>query len=208
MLLENERQQIVDTCLYMQRHGLVVGTAGNVSVRVGDLVAISPSGVEYDVMTAADVVVTDLAGTIVDGSLKPSSELPLHLAVYHSGPAMAVTHNHAPASTALGLVVDEIPLSHYYSGMFGGPVRVAPFAMFGTDQLAINVAEALRDRSGALMAPKEKFKLFSKNFQKPLHLCLTPRWNRRSSACPPTDNHRRTDQTVRPDVSRPAKESE
>ena len=152
MLLENERQEIVETCLYMQRHGLVVGTAGNVSVRVGDLVAISPSGVEYDEMTAADVVVTDMAGKIVDGSLKPSSELPLHLAVYHSGPAMAVTHNHAPASTALGLVVDVIPLSHYYSGMFGGPVRVAPFAMFGTDQLAINVAEALRDRSGALMA--------------------------------------------------------
>lgn len=152
MLLENERRQIVDACLYMQRQGLVVGTAGNVSIRVGDLVAISPSGVEYEVMTAADVVVTDMTGATIDGSLKPSSELPLHLAVYESGPAQAITHNHAPASTALGLVVDEIPVSHYYSGMFGGVVRVAPFAMFGTDQLAINVAEALKDRSGALMA--------------------------------------------------------
>lgn len=152
MLLENERQQIVDTCLKMQQGGLVVGTAGNVSIRVGDQVAISPSGVEYEVMTAADVVVTDMAGNIVDGALKPSSELPLHLAVYESGPALAITHNHAPASTALGLVVDEVPVSHYYSGMFGGVIRVAPFAMFGTDQLAINVSEALRDRSGALMA--------------------------------------------------------
>lgn len=152
MLLENERQQIVDACLTMQRLGLIVGTAGNVSIRVGDQVAISPSGIEYEVMTAADVVVTDMAGVTIDGDLKPSSELPLHLAVYESGPALAITHNHASASTALGLVVDEVPVSHYYSGMFGGAVRVAPFAMFGTDQLAINVANALKDRSGALMA--------------------------------------------------------
>ena len=151
MLLENERQQIVDTCLYMQRHGLVVGTAGNVSVRVGDLVAISPSGVEYDVMTAADVVVTDLAGTIVDGSLKPSSELPLHLAVYHSGPAMAVTQPRTCLHRArAGCRRDSAVALLLRHVRRAGPV--APFAMFGTDQLAINVAEALRDRSGALMA--------------------------------------------------------
>ena len=152
MLLESEREQVVRACRTMQREGLVVGTAGNVSVRVGDRVAISPSGVPYESMTAADVVVTDLDGNIVDGTLKPSSELPLHLAVYASTPAGAITHNHAPASTALGLVVDEIPHSHYYSAMFGGTVRVAPFALFGTDQLAINVADALHERTGALMA--------------------------------------------------------
>lgn len=152
MLLETEREQVVQACQFMQREGLVVGTAGNVSVRVGDRVAISPSGVAYESMTPADVVVTDLDGTIVEGTLKPSSELPLHLAVYASTPAGAITHNHAPASTALGLVVDEIPPSHYYSAMFGGTVRVAPFALFGTDQLAINVAEALHERTGALMA--------------------------------------------------------
>ncbi|NMD45549.1 MAG: class II aldolase/adducin family protein, partial [Propionibacterium sp.] len=134
MLLESEREQVVRACRTMQREGLVVGTAGNVSVRVGDRVAISPSGVPYESMTAADVVVTDLDGNIVDGTLKPSSELPLHLAVYASTPAGAITHNHAPASTALGLVVDEIPASHYYSALFGGSVRVAPFALFGTDQ--------------------------------------------------------------------------
>ncbi len=152
MLLATEREQIVEACRFMQREGLVVGTAGNVSVRVGDRVAISPSGVAYESMRAEDVVVTDLDGTTVDGALQPSSELPLHLAVYASTPAGAITHNHAPASTALGLVVDEIPHSHYYSAMFGGTVRVAPFALFGTDQLAINVADALHERTGALMA--------------------------------------------------------
>ncbi|MCW3159558.1 class II aldolase/adducin family protein [Micropruina sonneratiae] len=151
MLLGNEREQIVEACRFMQRENLVVGTAGNVSVRVGEHVAISPSGVPYEVMSAADVVVTDLSGATVDGSLTPSSELPLHLAVYAATPAAAITHNHAPASTALGLVVDEIPPSHYYSAMFGGVVRVAPYAPFGTDELARNVAAALADRTGALM---------------------------------------------------------
>lgn len=151
MLLGDEREQIVEACRFMQRENLVVGTAGNVSVRVGEHVAISPSGVPYEVMTAADVVVTDLSGATVDGSLTPSSELPLHLAVYAATPAAAITHNHAPASTALGLVVDEIPPSHYYSAMFGGVVRVAPYAPFGTDELARNVAAALADRTGALM---------------------------------------------------------
>ncbi|MEE8869966.1 MAG: class II aldolase/adducin family protein [Acidipropionibacterium acidipropionici] len=152
MILEEERQAVVDACQEMQRKGLVVGTAGNVSVRVGDRVCISPSAVEYEDLTAELVGVHDLDGNVVEAQLKPSSELPLHLAVYHSTDASGITHNHAPASTALGLVCDEIPFSHYYSAMFGGPVRVSPYADFGTDQLAHNVAEALQGRSGALMS--------------------------------------------------------
>lgn len=151
MLLEKERQEIVDTCLFMQQEGLVVGTAGNVSIRVDDLVAISPSGVPYEDMSAEDVVVYNMDGEKVDGLLKPSSELPLHLSVYHATDAKAITHNHAPASTALGLVVDAIPTSHYYSAMFGGQIRVAPYAEFGSDDLAKYVTDALQDRTGALM---------------------------------------------------------
>ena len=135
----------------MQSNGLIVGTAGNVSIRVDDKVAISPSGVPYETMTAEDVVVFSMDGERVDGILEPSSELPLHLSVYRETAAKAITHNHAPASTALGLVVDEIPPSHYYSAMLGGIIRVAPYAEFGTDELARNVTDALKDRSGALM---------------------------------------------------------
>ena len=151
MLYEKERQEVVDTCLFMVEENLVVGTAGNVSIRIGDHVVISPSGVDYATMTAKDVVVYDMAGNRVDGDLKPSSELPLHIAVYEATDAQAITHNHAYASTALGLLVDEIPPSHYYSAMFGGVVRVAPYAAFGTDELADNVAAALDGRTGALM---------------------------------------------------------
>lgn len=151
MLLEKERRDVVETCLFMQSNGLIVGTAGNVSIRVDDKIAISPSGVPYETMTAEDVVVFSMDGERVDGVLEPSSELPLHLSVYRETAAKAITHNHAPASTALGLVVDEIPPSHYYSAMFGGIIRVAPYAEFGTDELARNVTDALKGRSGALM---------------------------------------------------------
>ncbi len=153
MLYEAERQQIVDACLAMVEKGLVVGTAGNVSIRVGDHVVISPSAVPYEEMTAEDVAVVDMGGTQIEGKYKPSSECPLHLSVYANTEAGAITHNHAPASTALGLVVEgEIPLSHYYSALFGGSIRVAPYSTFGTDQLAKDVTAALHGRSGALMS--------------------------------------------------------
>ena len=153
MLYEAERQQIVEACLSMAEKGLVVGTAGNVSIRVGDHVVISPSAVPYEEMTAGDVAVVDMDGKQIEGNYKPSSECPLHLSVYANTDAGAITHNHAPASTALGLVVEgEIPLSHYYSALFGGSIRVAPYSTFGTDQLAKDVTVALQGRSGALMS--------------------------------------------------------
>jgi L-fuculose-phosphate aldolase len=151
VLLQEVRHGIAETCRRLRHEGLVVGTAGNVSVRVDDLVAISPSGVDYDALTAELVGVHELDGTPVDAPLKPSSETPLHLAVYARSAAAAIVHNHAPASTALSTIVDEVPTSHYYTAMFGGPVRVAPYATYGTDELADNVATALDGRVGALM---------------------------------------------------------
>ncbi|KMO70297.1 MAG: class II aldolase/adducin family protein [Mycolicibacterium rufum] len=151
MRLEAQRQQVVEACQFLSRSGLVVGTAGNVSIRVDDLVVISPSGVDYEAMSPRDVGIHDLDGNAVDAVLAPSSELALHLAVYGSSEHSAVVHTHAPASTALSTVVDEVPASHYYSALFGGAIRVAPYATFGTQQLADNVTAALRDRAAALM---------------------------------------------------------
>ncbi|MGY1692074.1 class II aldolase/adducin family protein [Geodermatophilus sp. SYSU D01105] len=151
LLLARQRQQVADACRELSRSGLVVGTAGNVSVRVDDLVVISPSGVDYEAMSARDVGVHDLDGNPVEAVLEPSSELALHLAVYRESARTAVVHTHAPASTALSTLVDEVPASHYYTAMFGGTVRVAPYATFGTRRLADNVTTALRDRSAALM---------------------------------------------------------
>jgi L-fuculose-phosphate aldolase len=152
MLLAEAREAIVTTCQDLSRSGLVVGTAGNVSVRVGDLVAVSPSGLRYAELAPEVVGVHRLDGTPVDAPLAPSSELPLHLAIYAARPECgAVVHTHSPAATALSTLVDEVPAVHYYVAMFGGPVRVAPYATYGTDELALNAVEALRDRTGCLL---------------------------------------------------------
>ena len=157
-MLQEQRRAVVRACRDLVDQRLVVGTAGNVSVRVGDLVAISPSGVDYAAMTAQDVGVHDLSGAVVEASLEPSSELPLHLAVHAAsgqggvGGHGAVVHTHGTASTALSTLVEVVPASHYYSAMFGGRLRVAPYATFGTPALAAGVVTALSGRTGALMA--------------------------------------------------------
>lgn len=154
MLLTAAREAIVTTCQELSRAGLVVGTAGNVSVRAGDLdlVAVTPSGVRCSELTSQLVGVHRLDGTAVDAPLAPTSELPLHLAIYAARPEVgAVVHTHSPAATALSTLVDEVPAAHYYVAMFGGPVRVAPYATYGTQELARNVVDALRDRTACLM---------------------------------------------------------
>jgi L-fuculose-phosphate aldolase len=153
MLLAGAREAIVTACQELSRSGLVVGTAGNLSVRDGDLVAVTPSGVRYAALTPALVGVHRLDGAAVEAPLAPTSELPLHLAIYASRPdAGAVVHTHSAAATALSALVDEVPPVHYYVAMFGGPVLVAPYATYGTHELARNVAGALRDRTACLMA--------------------------------------------------------
>ncbi|PNG17123.1 class II aldolase/adducin family protein [Streptomyces cahuitamycinicus] len=131
--------------------GLVVGTSGNVSVRVGDTVLVTPSGVPYDRLTPDDVTGVGLDGRQVLGTLVPTSELPMHLAVYRTTGARAVVHTHAVHATAVSTLVSELPLIHYMAAALGGPVRVAPYATYGTDELAENMLRALAGRSGCLL---------------------------------------------------------
>lgn len=133
---------------------LVVGTAGNVSVLVGedDLVAVTATGAVFGSLTVDEVVVVDRDGTVRHGDLEPTSELGLHLGVYASSDARAVVHTHAPVSTALSTALGELPCIHYQQLQLGGPVRVAPYATFGTPELAEHVRHALEGRSAALMA--------------------------------------------------------
>jgi len=135
--------------------GLVVGTGGNLSVRDGDRLLVTATGVDLAGCTAADVVAVDLDGTPLDpASPAPTSELPLHLGVHADAPsgAAAVVHVHAPWSTAAACVLDELPVVHYQQLLLGGSVRVAPYATFGTPELAAGVRAALAGRSAALMA--------------------------------------------------------
>jgi L-fuculose-phosphate aldolase len=142
---------LVATARRTAAEGLVVGTSGNVSVRVGDLVLVTPSGLAYDRLTPEDVVAVDLHGNQVLGELTPTSELPLHLAVYRNTPAEAVVHTHAVHATAVSTLVPELPLIHYMAAALGGPIRVAPYALYGSQELAANMLGALRDRTGCLL---------------------------------------------------------
>lgn len=151
MLLRAERTELVEYCLRMEADQLTVGTSGNLSVRSGDLVAITPSGVPYQDLTPASICLLDLDGTPVDGALAPSTELPMHSAVYRSTDAGAVVHTHPMYGTALSLVIDELPPVHYMIALLGGPVRVAPYARYGSAELADGSVLAMAGRYGALL---------------------------------------------------------
>ncbi|MFF0071341.1 class II aldolase/adducin family protein [Streptomyces sp. NPDC005494] len=142
---------VVATARRTREEGLVVGTSGNVSARAGDLVLVTPSGVPYDKLGPGDAVGVDLEGRRVLGDLVPTSELPLHLAVYRGTRARAVVHTHAVHATAVSTLVPEVPLVHYAAALLGGPVRTAPYARYGTQELADNMLAALRDRTGCLL---------------------------------------------------------
>jgi len=152
LLFEQQRLDVATTALDLLKTGLVVNTSGNVSIRVDDQIAITPSGCNYENLTAKDIVVLDLDGTVVDGDLLPSSETPLHLSVYAADPGVgAIVHTHSVYATAVSTLIKELPAIHYQIGDLGGPVPVAPYQTFGTPELAASVTTALKGRSAALM---------------------------------------------------------
>jgi L-fuculose-phosphate aldolase len=151
--LERERERVAAASRLLAAKGLVLGTAGNVSERAGELVAITPTGAKLEQLSAEHVTVVDLAGEHVDGALAATSELGLHLGVYERYGAGGVVHTHSPMATALASVLeDELPVVHYQLLLLGGPVRVAPYRTFGTPELAQVTLDALEGRLAALMA--------------------------------------------------------
>jgi len=150
--LRDEREAVVAYARRMAADGLAVGTSGNLSVRAGDLIAVTPTGVRYDDLVPGDVCVVDLDGRPVEPGPRPSSEVPMHTAVYRETHAGAVVHTHPLHATALSTLVDELPPIHYMVVLLGGPVRVAPYAPYGTEELARLGVEGLAGRSAVLLA--------------------------------------------------------
>jgi L-fuculose-phosphate aldolase len=148
---ERLREDVAATARRSAHEGLLVGTAGNVSARLDDLVAVTASGVMLGGCRPEDVTVVSLDGEVVEGELRPTSELSLHLGIYADTGTAAVVHTHAPYSTAVACVLDELPVLHYRQLLLGGAIRVAPYATFGTPELAASVRDALDGRQAALM---------------------------------------------------------
>jgi len=152
--IEQTSGELSEACRALAESGLVSVSSGNVSVRVGDEILITPRRGRLDRIdpsTCIGVRIADGAVTRPVDGFQPSSETPLHLEVYRSSDAAAVVHTHSTYATALSTVADELPPIHYLLAAFGGPVRVAPYATFGSDELAKHVRTALDGRKAALL---------------------------------------------------------
>ncbi len=135
---------------------LVSYTAGNISTRIADepdLVAVTPASTAYDTLTAEDVVMVRLDGTVVEGSRRPTSELPLHTLVYLDRPDIGgIVHTHSRAAMAVAAMgIDVPPILHGLVSACGGGITTAPYARGGTAEVATYTAEALRHRSACLL---------------------------------------------------------
>jgi len=152
------RAAIVEACRWLVEAGLVQGTSGNVSVRAGERMLITPSGVPYERMEPEDVVAVELEG---DGSSfrarggnVPSSEWRFHFDILRSRPEVgAVVHTHSPYATAFAICRKALVATHYMIAAAGGPtIRVAEYATFGTQELSDAALAALEGRSACLLA--------------------------------------------------------
>lgn len=150
-MLDDERARICDYGRRMVADRLVVGTSGNISTRSGDLITVTPTGIDYAELTPAAISVLDLDGNHLDGAA-PTSEAPLHLSIYRHRDVRAIVHTHAPHATAASMLVDRVPPVHYVLGIFGGAVHTARYATFGTPALAAAALDALGDRTACLLA--------------------------------------------------------
>lgn len=154
MISEQElREGVVETMKAMDSAGLNHGTAGNVSVRFEDGMLISPSGIPASMLTSEQVVPTQFDGSF-SGDFKPSSEWRMHSGLLEKRTDVnAVVHCHSRFATTLACARKPIPFLHYMTAVTGGAeIPVAPYATFGTQDLADSILEALDGRFGCLMA--------------------------------------------------------
>ncbi len=156
---ESEKKQVIEAAQEMERKGLVVGTAGNISMRLKDpdgreLLAITPSGRYYDSLKVDDIVVVDFAGQKVEGELKATIEMVMHIEVHKARKKInAVVHAHSPFCSAIAVAgMDIPPLIDEQVILIGGEIKVAQYGFPGTPELAENVVSALGPRNAVMLA--------------------------------------------------------
>lgn len=152
---EDLRQGVTSVARQLIESGLVTGTSGNVSARTpeGD-VLVTPSGVDYEVIEPADVVLVDLEGKVLDGALAPSTETPMHTGILRARPEVgAVVHTHSRFATTLACLGWEIPPMHYMLTTLSdeGRITLVPYATYGTEELAGHAGEALGETRKACL---------------------------------------------------------
>lgn len=155
---EAVRAEVVRVARALREHGLAIGTSGNVGARLADgRIAITPSTMDYDEMTPADIVIVEADGTPSDGRHGPSSELQIHVALFAARPdVQAIVHSHSPFATTFAAARRSVPAVHYVLALLVAPgrdtLRVADYATFGTVELARNAVAALGADNAVLLA--------------------------------------------------------
>jgi len=151
----DKRLQIIDQCRWMNANGLNQGTSGNISVRHGDEVLITPTSIPYDEMQPEQIVSMKLSGTYgaFEGTTRPSTEWRFHIDILAQREDIgAIVHTHSLYATTLSMLRMDIPPCHYMIAVFGGStVRCADYAIFGSRELSTNVLAALENRTACLL---------------------------------------------------------
>ena len=154
MELEYERNMIVKYGKKLIECDLTTGTGGNLSILNKDknLVAISPSGIDYHDITADDVVIVNREGEIIEGDRKPSSEINMHLIIYNNRPEInSVIHTHSIYATTVASINKELPAVHYMIAVAGKKVPCAKYASFGTEEIANEAINSLGSKYKATL---------------------------------------------------------
>lgn len=155
MIMLKEREQVVEYGKKLIGSGLTKGSGGNISIynRQERLIAISPSGLDYFQTKIEDIVIINIDGEIIDGSLKPSSEVGMHLEFYKNRKDVnAIVHTHSKYATAISCMGWDLKPVHYLIGLAGTTIKCAKYATYGSSQLAQNALEAMEDRNAVLLA--------------------------------------------------------
>ncbi|WP_170604954.1 class II aldolase/adducin family protein [Ruegeria arenilitoris] len=157
MTEHNIRQEIIDACLQMNSSGLNQGTSGNISVRVGHSMLITPTSVPYERTTPDMIAKIDLSKEMTgawEGSAPPSSEWRFHWKILKNRPEFsAIVHAHPPYCTTLAILRKRIPACHYMVAAFGGDdVKCSGYSAYGTEELAVMALSAMEGRSACLLA--------------------------------------------------------
>ncbi|MFO0336511.1 MAG: class II aldolase/adducin family protein [Pseudomonadota bacterium] len=147
------RAEILATALALDAAGLVPNKSGNVSARTDRGFLLTPAALPYRDTTPADLVEIATDGTVLDGTRRPSSEWRMHAAIYLARPdVQAIVHTHSPHATALACAGRGLPPFHYMIALAGGDVRCAPYATFGSGELAASAVTGLEGRRATLLA--------------------------------------------------------
>jgi L-fuculose-phosphate aldolase len=155
MLLREEREQVVAYSKKLLTTNLVKESGGNISLSNADktMMAVTPSGVVYDIMKPEDIVVLDMTGEKIEGDLIPTSEIAFHLALQRlRSDIHAVVHTHSPYATAVACLGWELPPIHYLIGFAGEKVPLAPYSTYGTKELSDNICSVIGESNAVLMA--------------------------------------------------------